>query len=62
MVFGGHPIPSTGGLGCSASVRSQMVSIHQLRAISWKAMCFRAIKLFATSYDVLWGERVNDQF
>ena len=27
MVFGGCSIPSTGGFGCSASVRSQMVSI-----------------------------------
>ena len=39
MVFGGYPVPSTGGLGCSASVRSQMVLIHQLQAISWEAMC-----------------------
>ena len=31
MVFGGCSIPSTGGFGCSASVHSQMVSIHQLR-------------------------------
>ena len=38
MVFGACSIPSTGGFGCSASVRSQMVSIHQLRAISWKAI------------------------
>ena len=44
MVFGGHPIPSTAGLGCSASVHSKMVLIHQLRAISWKDMCLRMIK------------------
>ena len=50
MVFGGYPIPSTGGLQCFASVRSQMVSIHQLRAISWKAMCLRMMKIV---YDVL---------
>ena len=36
VVFGGCPVPSTGGFGCSASVRSQMVSIHQLWAIPGK--------------------------
>ena len=50
MVFGGYPIPSTGRLGCSASVCSQMVSIHQLQAISWKAMRLRMMKIV---YDVL---------
>ena len=45
MVFGGYLIPSTGGFGCSASVCSQMVSIHQLRAISWKAMCLMTMKI-----------------
>ena len=38
MVFGGCPIPSIGELGCSASVCNQVVLIHQLWAISWKAM------------------------
>ena len=51
MVFGGYPIPSTGGLGCSASVHSQMVSIHQPQAISWEAMCLRMMKIVS---DVLW--------
>ena len=60
MVFGGCPVPSTGGFGCSASVRSQMVSIHQLWAISWKAMYLK--KLFSTSYDVHGGQRVKILF
>ena len=46
MVFGECPVPSTGGgVGCSASVHSQMVLIHQLWAISWKAMCLRTMKI-----------------
>ena len=49
MVFGGCSIPSTGGFGCSASVHSQMVLIHQLRAIFWKAMCLRTMKIV---YDI----------
>ena len=48
----GCSIPSTGGFGCSASVHSQMVLIHQLRAIFWKAMCLRTMKLFMTSNDI----------
>ena len=59
MVFGGCSIPSTGGFGCSASVHSQMVSIHQLRTIFWKAMCLRTMKMFTTSYDIHGGERVK---
>ena len=59
MVFGGCSIPSTGGFGCSASVSSQMVSIHQLRAISWKAMCLRTMKIV---YDVHGGERVKRKY
>ena len=58
MVFGGHPIPCTGGLGCSTSVCNQMFSIHQLRAISWKAMCLRSMKI-VTSYDIHGSERVK---
>ena len=45
MAFGGYPVPSTGGFGCSVSVCSQMVSINQLWAISWKAMCLRMMKI-----------------
>ena len=44
MVFGGCSIPSMEGFGCSASICSQMVSIHQLQAISWKAMCLRMME------------------